>query len=234
MPHKVWCRLAGGVAAYRLRRGHSDMKIFRPLANLPRSLRRGCLLVATSLGIALTLFTSARSADSPAAAPATLLASMPAAAPVGAAAKADCKIIDRQSFTLKYPTTWKEATDDPDYKPETHFTINGPDKKNSYVTFDIQDNAADPVKLLSSTIKDLDGSSISAQSKTKLDAWGSFKGTGMELKGRILDTYPGGIKVFIFTSGKHSVQVIECYWTNELKDLQPDIDYIQQNFVVKN
>ncbi len=148
--------------------------------------------------------------------------------------KEDCKIIDRKNFTLKYPTGWKEATDDPDYNAESHFTINGPGKKNSYVTFEIVDKTDDTTKLLGSTIQNLDGSAIEAETKTTLDAWGQFKGTGMDLKGKILDTYPGGIKVFIFSSDHHNIIVTECYWSAELKDLQADLDYIRQNFVMKN
>jgi len=151
-----------------------------------------------------------------------------------APATGDFKLIDRTNFTLKYPVAWKEATDDPDYKAESHLTINGPDKKNSYVSFDIVDKTQDTIKLLASTIESLDGYAINALTKTKIEEWGQFKGTGMHLKGKILDAYPGGIKVFIFNSDHHNIMVIEYYWAEELKDLQADIDYIQNNFVMKN
>lgn len=178
------------------------------------ALGRGRFAAVAALGVALTLLPTARADDAPSA--------------------AEFKVIDRANFGLKYPTAWKEATDDPDYKAESHFTINGPDKKQSYISFDIVDKTADTVKLLASTIESLDGYAINALTKTKIDEWGQFKGTGMHLKGKILDTYPGGIKVFIFSSDHHNVIVTECYWTAELKDLQPDIDYIRQNFVMKN
>jgi hypothetical protein len=151
-----------------------------------------------------------------------------------APATSDFKVIDRTNFTLKYPTAWKEATDDPDYKAENHFTMNGPDKKQSYISFDIVNKTEDSIKLLASTIEGLDGYAINALTKTKIEEWGTFKGQGMHLKGKILGTYPGGIKVFIFNSEHHNIMVIEYYWAEELKDLQADIDYIQNNFVMKN
>ncbi len=179
-------------------------------AGLRRFLSRGRFAAVA----ALALLATARADDAPAA--------------------AEFKVIDRTNFALKYPTAWKEATDDPDYKAESHFTLNGPDKKQSYVSFDIVDKTADTVKLLASTIEGLDGYAINALTKTKIDEWGQFKGTGMHLKGKILDTYPGGIKVFIFNSDHHNIMVIEYYWAEELKDLQADIDYIQNNFSMKN
>jgi hypothetical protein len=151
-----------------------------------------------------------------------------------APAASEFKVIDRTNFACKYPTAWKEATDDPDYKAESHFTLNGPDKKQSYISFDIVDKVSDPTKLLASTIESLDGYAITALDKTKIEEWGQFKGAGMHLKGKILGAYPGGIKVFIFNSDHHNIMVIEYYWAEELKDLTADIDYIQNNFTMKN
>lgn len=162
------------------------------------------------------------------------LAGLPMTRGDDAPSSADFKVIDRTNFTLKYPTAWKEATDDPDYKAESHFTMNGPEKKQSYVSFDIVNKTEDPVKLLASTIEGLDGYAINALTKTKLEEWGTFKGQGMHLKGKILGTYPGGIKIFIFNSDHHNIMVIEYYWAEELKDLQADIDFIQNNFTMKS
>ncbi len=146
----------------------------------------------------------------------------------------DSKVIDRKTFTLKIPTAWSEATDDPDYKAETHFTINGPDKKNSTISFEIVDKSVDATKLLASNIQTVDGTSVTALQKVKLDTMGAFKGVGMDLKGKILGTYPGGIKVFVFASDHHNIIVTENYWTSEMKDIQSDMDYILQHFVVKD
>ncbi len=148
--------------------------------------------------------------------------------------RADSKVIDRKTFSMKIPTSWSEATDDPDYKPETHFTINGPDKKNSTISFEIVDKSQDATKLLASNVQSVDGTSVTALQKVKLDTMGAFKGQGMDLKGKILGTYPGGIKVFVFASDHHNIIVTENYWSSEMSDIQPDMDYILQHFVLKD
>ncbi len=144
------------------------------------------------------------------------------------------KTIDRTNFICKYPTAWNEAVNDPDYKPESYFNINAPGDKNSYVQFSIVDKAEDTAKLLASTVKSLDGYAINSLTKTKIDEWGNYKGTGLHLKGKILDMYPGGIKIFIFNSDHHNIMVVELYWSQELKDLQADLDFISKNFTMKN
>jgi hypothetical protein len=146
----------------------------------------------------------------------------------------DFKTIDRANFTLKYPTAWAEDTTAPDYKADSNFTIKSPDPKNTYVQFNIVDKSEDPEKVLKATMVSLDGPAITALSKDKITEWGQFKGSGMHLKGKILDSIPGGIKVFIFNSDHHNILVVEYYFSEELKDLQADLDYISQNFVMKN
>ncbi len=146
----------------------------------------------------------------------------------------DSKTIDRTNFTLKYPAAWHEGTEDGDYKADTNFSIKGPEKKETYVQFNIADKAADTQKLLDSFRADLDGPAITTLSSSKLTEWGDHKGIGIHLKGKILDVAPGGIKLFVFNSDKHNVLVIEYYFSSELKDLQADLDYISKNFTVKN
>jgi hypothetical protein len=146
----------------------------------------------------------------------------------------DFKTIDRPNFSLKFPKAWVEDTTAPDYKADSNFTIKSPDPKNTYVQFNIVDKSEDPDKVLKATLVSLDGPAITALSKDKITEWGQFKGSGMHLKGKILDSIPGGIKVFIFNSDHHNVLVVEYYFSEELKDLQADLDYISQNFVMKN
>jgi hypothetical protein len=158
-----------------------------------------------------------------------LLTARSADAPTGA-----FKTIDRTNFSLKYPSDWTEDTKAPDYKADSNFTLKSPDPKNTYVQFNIVDKSEDPDKVLKATLVSLDGPAITALSKSKITTWGQHQGAGMHLKGKILDSIPGGIKVFIFNSGNHNILVVEYYFSEELKDLQADLDFISNNFVMKN
>jgi hypothetical protein len=141
------------------------------------------------------------------------------------------KAVDRATFSLKYPTTWKEDVKASDYKPESNFTLTS--AKNSYIQFNIVDKADDPQKVLDNAVFNLDGLAITTLSKTKIDEWGSHKGAGLHLKGKILGTDPGGIRCFVFNSEHHNVLVIEFYFSNELKTVQSEMDFISKNFQMK-
>jgi hypothetical protein len=146
----------------------------------------------------------------------------------------DVTTIDRANFTLKYPVGWTEDTKAQDYQADSNFTLNSPNSQNTYVQFSIVDKSQDPDKVLKAATLSLDGPAITALSKTKIDEWGGHKGVGIHLKGKILDSYPGGIKVFIFNSEHHNVLVVEYYFSSELKNLQSDIEFISENFTMKN
>jgi hypothetical protein len=145
---------------------------------------------------------------------------------------AEATTLDRDDFTLKYPSTWKEDEHARDYKPDSNFTLNSP--KNSYVQFRILDKTESPDKLLSMAVNSLDGPAINSLSKTRLTEWGNYKGEGMDMKGNILDSFPGGIIVFVFATKNHNVLIEEYYFSDELRDILGDIRIISNSFQVKD
>jgi len=141
------------------------------------------------------------------------------------------KTIDRATFTLKFPSNWSEETKASDYKADSNFTLNS--GKNSYIQINITDKAEDPQKVLDNAVFNLDGLAITTLSKTKIDEWGSHKGAGLHLKGKILGSDPGGIECFVFNSEHHNVLIIEFYYSSELKTAQSEMDFIAKSFQMK-
>ncbi len=140
--------------------------------------------------------------------------------------------IDRADFTLQYPASWKEDKNARDYKPDSNFTLNSP--KNSYVQFKIMDKSVSPDKLLSAAIKSLDGPVINSLTQTRLTEWGGYKGEGVDMKGNILDSFPGGVLVFVISTKTHNVLIEEYYFSDELRDIIGDIHVISKSFQVKD
>jgi len=140
--------------------------------------------------------------------------------------------IDRANFTLSYPSSWKEDVTAKDHDANLNFTLVSP--KNSYIQFTLLPKAEEPAKIVGDTIKKLDGPAITTLSKTKLEEWGNHKGQGYHLKGKIVGSFPGGVKIFVFSSQGYQVLIIEEYFSDELRDIQHDLNYIRENFVMKN
>ncbi|HVY69946.1 MAG TPA: hypothetical protein VHH73_08455, partial [Verrucomicrobiae bacterium] len=164
--------------------------------------------------------------------PAAVEAAGPAAKP--AEQSMGAKEIKRPDFTLVYPTGWTEDVQARDYDPNTNFTLFS--QKNSSVQFVILNKTEDPKKVVDNAVKKIDNVQITTLSRTSLLNWGksAYKGVGQHLKGKIVDSFPGGIKIFCFSSPKHNVLVIETYFSDDLKDVQADIDFISGNFKMNN
>jgi len=139
--------------------------------------------------------------------------------------------VNRPEFSMEYPATWKEDTQAKDYDPNANFMLFS--QKNSSVQFIIMNRADDPKKVVDNAVKKIDGVQITSLSRSSLSDWGGHKGVGLHLKGKIVDSFPGGIKVFCFSSAKHNVLVIETYFSDELRDVQDDIDHISKAFTMK-
>jgi hypothetical protein len=140
--------------------------------------------------------------------------------------------IDRPNFTMAYPSNWKEDVGGRDYDPNNNFTLVSP--KNSYIQFTLLPTTSEPAKIVSDMVKKLDGPAITVLSKSKIEEWGGHKGQGFHLKGKIVGSFPGGIKVFVFTSKRFNVLIVENYFSDELRDVQDDFDSISKKFVMKN
>jgi len=140
--------------------------------------------------------------------------------------------IDRTDFSMKYPVGWSEPKDAKDYDANANFTLFSP--KNSSLQFIIMNKADDPKKVVDSAVKKIDGVQITTLSRSNLSEWQKHKGVGQYLKGKIVDSFPGGIKVFCFSSAKHNVLVIETTFSDDLKDTQADIQFIGESIKMKN
>jgi hypothetical protein len=140
--------------------------------------------------------------------------------------------IDRTTYSMKFPSNWKEDTAAKDYNANNNFTLNS--AHNSYIQFNISTKTSDTQKVLDNAVFNLDGLAITTLSKSPIDEWGGYKGVGIHLKGKILDTYPGGIRVFDFNTAHYNVLVVEFYYSQELDTVQGEMDFIDQNFHVKD
>jgi hypothetical protein len=146
----------------------------------------------------------------------------------GAVADIETKEIKRNTFRVDIPANWKEEIPAANYKPESGITLGS--RQQSYVQISIADKPADLQKVLAATTAQVDGAAITTLSKAKIEDWGPHKGLGIHLKGKILDAFPGGIKIFTYNTAHYNVLVVEYYFSSELKDVSNEMDVISGTF----
>jgi hypothetical protein len=141
------------------------------------------------------------------------------------------KAIDSKTVSLQHHADWELDSTADDYDPETRFTINSP--YNSYVTIRIGKFERNPETLIEDILYRLDGPAITTFSRSNFSQWGKHQGVGRHLKGKIMDMFPGGVRVFVTRPLNNTLIITEFYFSEELEDTAPGYMVISETLVMK-
>ncbi len=139
--------------------------------------------------------------------------------------------IDRPKFRLYYPVNWTIAKGDPDYNPDQLFVINS--TADSYVRLEIMPELRDPKTLLASILRVMDGYAINTYSRSNMSEWGHIQGEGVHLKGKVMNMFPGGIRIFAGQDQGNTLVVTEFYFSEDMKQVFPGFALISESFTFK-
>ena len=144
----------------------------------------------------------------------------------------DYKIIDRDSFSLHYPSSWKLDTKSKDYEPDSTFTINAPGKLNNVIFFikyqNINiENALDYMTILTtSTFR------IKKTESIEITNWGNLSGKGTVIKGKEMGS-DIIIKLFVYSEMNRALSVMEIYRDGKIDKLKEEFNSIALSFKFK-
>lgn len=141
------------------------------------------------------------------------------------------KSINNDTISLQHHADWELDSSADDYEPETRFTINSP--YNSYVTIRIDQYKRTPESLIEDILYRLDGPAITTFSRSNFTQWGKHQGVGRHLKGKIMDMFPGGVRVFVTRPLNNTLIITEFYFSEELEDTAPGYMVISETLVMK-
>ena|SRR5688572_30221126 len=83
--------------------------------------------------------------------------------------------IDRDSFSLQYPSNWRIDTEDEDYDPDAFFSLESPD--DNLVMFMIFNVPVDKDELLNAQLEAFSSQVIKKPEITEFNRWGDYYGT---------------------------------------------------------
>lgn len=135
----------------------------------------------------------------------------------------------RPGFVLRYPRNWKIDVEDEDHDPDHRFTIESPGA--CYTTLILYDVASDPEHNVKEQVEHFKKLVYDSE-VTKFDKWGTFSGHGSDVKGRLLGL-KGGVKAFSHSTDARSFVVINLYYDEDRKMVDPGFDLIERTFTLK-
>jgi hypothetical protein len=143
------------------------------------------------------------------------------------------KMIDRDSFSLKYPDSWEIDTKDEDYDPDALFSLDAPDD-NGMVMIIILDMVVDLDDMLKEQDSDIrDRLMKKPTSVTNFSKWGNYTGKGKTYKGKIMGVIEGEVNVFVCHIGEHTFYVMEQLFEEKMEEVRSGIKMISSSFRFK-
>lgn len=130
--------------------------------------------------------------------------------------------IRRDSFSLKYPAGWTIDKEDEEYDPDAFFSLDSPDDENM-IMFMIS-TPIDADVMLDAQVDAFTAGLVKKAEITSFTKWGKYNGQGKLLKGKLLGTFDGFVRIFVHTTEHKTLLVVEqCYdkaWTTLEKDYE--------------
>jgi hypothetical protein len=142
------------------------------------------------------------------------------------------KKIDREGFSMKYPTGWTIDTTDEDYDPDALFSLDSPDGDNM-IMFVIYDMALDTAELMKNQEKAFTAELLKKPEISYFNTWGKYKGSGKILSGKLMGVYKGFVRIFIYTDGKKTLTVVEQCFDKGYEGLKKDYELMASSFEFK-
>ena len=142
--------------------------------------------------------------------------------------------LTEDKFTFQYPSNWtrNDKEKNPDDPVDT-IILDCP--QNSYLKFFIINginlNAKEKLQdILQSYI-----TAITSYAQKDIRKWGPFYGHGVQIEGKVMNAYPGGIRVFVSDAinGEHFI-VTEFYYAEDIEAYLNGTEMIQKTLKKRN
>jgi len=140
--------------------------------------------------------------------------------------------IDREGFSMKYPSGWAIDTADEDYDADALFSIDSPNGENM-IMFVIYDMSLDTADLMQKQVDAFTAELLKKPEISHFNNWGKYKGSGKVLKGKLAGVYKGAVRIFIYTDGKKTLTVIEQFNDKDYEGLKKDYELMASSFAFK-
>ncbi|HEY1039374.1 MAG TPA: hypothetical protein VGF30_08230 [Bacteroidia bacterium] len=142
------------------------------------------------------------------------------------------KSIDREGFSVNYPSDWSVDTVEQGYDADTSFMIVNKES-TSYVSFFVYNKKIDENKALDNELEARVKPLIPGGKTREFYEWGQYKGKGARVKGKILELFPGNISVFVHAGEKRSFVAIWQMYTDEMFEVGSSLKFIEDSFQLK-
>ncbi|MEM9226693.1 MAG: hypothetical protein AAGA45_01890, partial [Verrucomicrobiota bacterium] len=142
----------------------------------------------------------------------------------------ELKTIERASYTLQYPSSWRLGDGQQDFNIDRNFTIMVA-STDSYIEIRLfKPTVVNSQQLMRSLMETLDGTMIDTEERQSFSQWGKINGEGRHLMGEIAGFFEGGARIFVSTENDRGILVTELYYSDDKDEAMPGFELIRSTF----
>jgi hypothetical protein len=139
--------------------------------------------------------------------------------------------LDRPGFTLQYPGNWKIDAEDPDYDPDSSFTITS--EGGSQISFIVHEGPRPTKEVLEIFVDVQKRIVMNEPERTDFERWGVYDGSGAELRGRLKGFLFGTIRVFVYSNERRSFTIVSMMYNEDRQTVEPGLALVESSFRLK-
>jgi hypothetical protein len=135
--------------------------------------------------------------------------------------------LTQDGFSFQYPSNWTREVDEKNtHNSLQEIVLDCP--KNSYLKFIIADNIPIDAKEKLKDILQSYVTAITIYTQKDIRRWGKYYGQGVQIEGKVMNLYPGGIRIFVseLIDNKHFI-VTEYYYAEDIEAYLNGVEMIQ-------
>lgn len=137
------------------------------------------------------------------------------------------KSLVRPAFSFNYPSSWTVDEKKDSYDPDRNFFIDASEGAFFHVL--VFEGLIEPTKTVGAMANEQE-KNMSGISKSSFPRWGSFEGSGTELRGKMRSFVPTTIRIFAFNTAGKTFVITEFVPDNEKEQLSAGYQMIQDSF----
>ncbi len=140
--------------------------------------------------------------------------------------------LDRPKYRLQFPSAWSIDTTEEGYDIDSHFSLK-PSSENAFCLFILFNTSLDEKEWIAGQVKAQLDKAMKHGEVSYFDRWGSFKGYGATVTGKIMGALDGNITTFCYSTDSLSFMVIRQSLDRYEKTQSPDFRLIESSFELK-
>ncbi len=140
--------------------------------------------------------------------------------------------IDRDTFSVSIPEKWAEKTSSKLYDKNRHVFFENSESCIVLVMILDKGSGITSARLLEKNIENYK-KRINVTKESAIDRWGSYRGNGVLLYGKMAGAYSAYARLFEFETDSKSCLIVEFALEEDWKEFSSDFISIQKTLVIK-